>query len=95
MNEVIAQTVGQVAMNPESDSMKEMSFIENNDASRKGTRRHIDQGALTNAFEADRNAVARLLNDALVTERDDLKQAVENSWHSLSEAIDRESGKFK
>jgi bacterioferritin len=35
---------------------------------RKRAREHIEQGAVTNAYKADRNAVVGLLNDALATE---------------------------
>jgi len=43
-------------------------FIENIDAIRKRAREHIGDGAVTDAYKADRSAVISLLNDALATE---------------------------
>lgn len=68
MNNVIAQTIKPVATSPETDRLTEKGFIENIDAIRKRARHHIEQGAVTDAYKADRNAVISLLNDALATE---------------------------
>lgn len=68
MNEVIAQTVRQVATNKDTGKWTSKGFIENIDAIRKRARQHIEQGAVTDAYKADRNAVISLLNDALATE---------------------------
>lgn len=68
MKEVIAQTLRHVATNPEADRLTEKGFIENIDAIRKRARQHIEQGAVTDTYKADRNAVVSLLNDALATE---------------------------
>ncbi len=68
MNEVIAQTIRHVATNPDTDRLTEKGFVENIDAIRKRARRLREQGAVTDAYEADRNAVVSLLNDALATE---------------------------
>ncbi len=38
---------------------------DNLEAIRKRARQHIEQGAVTAAYKADRNAVVSLLNDAL------------------------------
>jgi bacterioferritin len=35
---------------------------------RKRARQHIDEGAVTAGYDADRNAVLKLLNEALATE---------------------------
>lgn len=57
MKEVIAQTLGHAAMNPAADRLTEKGFIENIDAIRKRARQHIEQGAVTDTYKADRNAV--------------------------------------
>ncbi|MGB5326331.1 MAG: ferritin-like domain-containing protein [Pseudomonadales bacterium] len=48
--------------------MTEKGFIENIDAIRKRARKDIEEGAVTDAYKADRSAVVSLLNDALATE---------------------------
>ena len=68
MKEVIAQTLGHTATNPGADRLTEKGFIENIDAIRKRARQHIEQGAVTDTYKADRNAVVSLLNDALASE---------------------------
>lgn len=68
MNEVTARTIEHVETKPETDRLTEKGFIENIDAIRKRARQHIEQGAVTDTYKADRNAVVSLLNDALATE---------------------------
>jgi len=68
MNGDIAQTMRQVVTNPETETLTEKGFIEHIDAIRKRARQHIEQGAVTDTYKADRNAVVSLLNDALATE---------------------------
>jgi bacterioferritin len=68
MNDFIARTIKQVVTNPETDKLTEKGFIENIDVIRKRARQHIEQGAVTDTYKADRNAVVSLLNDALATE---------------------------
>lgn len=68
MNEVIAQTIRHVTPDPEADKLTEKGFIENIEAIRKRARQHLEQGAVTDSYKADRNAVISLLNDALATE---------------------------
>lgn len=68
MNGDIARSMRQVVTNPETETLTEKGFIENIDAIRKRAREHIEQGAVTDTYKADRNAVVSLLNDALATE---------------------------
>jgi bacterioferritin len=68
MNEVIKQTVRTFS---ESDAGRERQaprFIESIDVIRARARKNIEDGAVTDGYEADRNAVVSLLNDALATE---------------------------
>lgn len=68
MNKVIAQTITYSDRKQRAGKVTEKGFIENIDAIRKRARKHIEQGAVTDAYKADRNAVICLLNDALATE---------------------------
>jgi bacterioferritin len=68
MNEVIKQTVRTFS---ESDAGRERQaprFIESIDVIRARARKNIEDGAVTDGYEADRNVVVSLLNDALATE---------------------------
>ena len=68
MNDVIAQTIRHVSNSTSSENLSKEGFIENLDVIRKRARQHIEQGAVTDSYKADRNAVISLLNDALATE---------------------------
>lgn len=68
MKDVIARTIRHVATAPKDKSMHGRGFIENVGAIRKRARQHIEDGAVTNGYKADRNAIISLLNDALATE---------------------------
>ena len=68
MNKTIGQSVRQIESTPDADSLTGKGFIENIDAIRKRAREHIEQGAVTDSYKADRNTVISLLNDALATE---------------------------
>ncbi len=68
MKEVIAHTIKHQAPTSDADSLSKHGYIGNIDAIRKRAREHIEQGAVTSAYKADRNAVVSLLNDALATE---------------------------
>jgi bacterioferritin len=47
---------------------KQSSFISDIQAIRQRARQHIEDGAVTDAYKADRETVIKLLNDALATE---------------------------
>lgn len=64
MKNVIAEKLKSVTNKPSSGS----GFIEDIDAIRKRARQHIEQGAVTEGYKADRDAVIMLLNEALATE---------------------------
>lgn len=68
MNKIIASTIKHP--NPKSGAAKltKHGFIENVKAIRKRARQHIEDGAVTDTYRADRNAIVSLLNDALATE---------------------------
>lgn len=68
MNEVIARTIRHVTPDAQTDKLTKKGFIENIEAIRKRARQHLEQGAVTDSYKADRNAVISLLNDALATE---------------------------
>lgn len=68
MKNVIAQTIRTIAPKSATRSSPDGGFIEDIDAIRERARRHIEQGAVTDGYRADRNAVISLLNDALATE---------------------------
>ena len=68
MSEVIAQTIKHAATKAEADRFTQKGLIENIDVIRKRARQHLEQGAVTDTYKADRNAVVSLLNDALATE---------------------------
>jgi bacterioferritin len=68
MNEVIARTIRLESAAPEARQLTKEGFIENIDVIRNRAREHIEQGAVTEGYKADRNAVIGLLNDALATE---------------------------
>lgn len=48
--------------------MAEQSFFTDTKTLRERARRHIEQGAVTFGYKADREAVIKLLNEALATE---------------------------
>jgi bacterioferritin len=48
--------------------MSEPSFLSDIQAIRDRARRHIEEGAVTESYAADRNTVLKLLNEALATE---------------------------
>ena len=48
--------------------MQENAFLTDVKTLRERARRHIEQGAVTESYEADRDVVLRLLNEALATE---------------------------
>lgn len=68
MNDVIPQTARKEAATPKVHELPKEGFIENIDAIRRRARQHIEQGAVTEGYKADRTAVISLLNDALATE---------------------------
>jgi bacterioferritin len=68
MKEVIAQSIRPTSKKPNDDELQEGGFIESIDAIRKRARQHIEDGAVTEGYKADRNAIVSLLNDALATE---------------------------
>jgi bacterioferritin len=43
-------------------------FLTDIETLRRRAREHIEEGALTRAYQADRDTVLRLLNEALATE---------------------------
>jgi bacterioferritin len=68
MNEQIAQTIKHAEDTPQETEITGNGFIENIEIIRKRARQNIERGAVTDAYQADRNAVVSLLNDALATE---------------------------
>ena len=68
MNDAVAQTIRHVPESAGTEGLSGKGFIENIDAIRKRARQNIEQGAVTDSYQADRNAVISLLNDALATE---------------------------
>ncbi len=48
--------------------MSEKTFVSDIKAIRERARKHIEQGAVTEGYKADRETVINLLNDALATE---------------------------
>jgi len=68
MNEVIARSIEQAPNAARSEGLSKEGFIENIEAIRKRARQHIERGAVTESYKADRNIVISLLNDALATE---------------------------
>ena len=48
--------------------MTKKSFLTDVRTLRKQARQHIDEGAVTSGYAADRKTVLKLLNDALATE---------------------------
>lgn len=68
MNNVFARTVRKVASAAEVERPQKSGFIENIDSIRKRARQHLELGAVTDNYKADRSAVIKLLNDALATE---------------------------
>lgn len=55
-------------MNSAKNSEKHSSFISDIEAIRQRARQHIEDGAVTDAYKADRETVIKVLNDALATE---------------------------
>src|SRR5258707_15820855 len=49
-------------------SMTEKPFLTDVQELRRGARQHIEEGAVTDAYRADRETVIKLLNEALATE---------------------------
>lgn len=68
MKNVIASTIRHKSADKSAARVPEKGFIENIEAIRKRARKRIEEGAVTEAYKADRNAVISLLNDALATE---------------------------
>jgi bacterioferritin len=68
MNEVIKQTVRTFSDSDAGREGQAPRFIESIDVIRARARKNIEDGAVTDGYEADRNAVVSLLNDALATE---------------------------
>ena len=68
MKEVIAQTIQNVSTKSQDETLTQKGFIEEIDAIRQRARQHIEDGAVTNTYKGDRNAIISLLNDALATE---------------------------
>lgn len=68
MNKVIASMIKPKQLVSKPAELTMSGFIENIDAIRKRARQHIEKGAVTDAYKADRNAIVSLLNDALATE---------------------------
>jgi bacterioferritin len=52
----------------QNQNVGKTGFIESVDAIRERARKHIENGAVTDGYKADRNTVISLLNDALATE---------------------------
>ena len=48
--------------------MEKQPFVSDIQAIRKRARQHIEQGAVTSGYRADRNTVIKVLNEALATE---------------------------
>lgn len=68
MNKVIAQSIRPTSDATTETDLRKSGFIENVDAIRSRARQCIEDGAVTESYKADRNAVVSLLNDALATE---------------------------
>jgi hypothetical protein len=68
MNEVTGQTQYQTPITRKNGKLRRNGPIENISAVRRRARMHIDQGAVTDDYTADRNVAFGLLNDALATE---------------------------
>ena len=68
MSQNIARTIKHAPEERTGETLSEKGFIENIEAIRKRARDRIEDGAVTDAYQADRNAVISLLNDALATE---------------------------
>lgn len=67
--EVIAQTIKHIPRKrKKAGAIREAGYIDNVDVIRKRARQDIRDGAVTQSYAADRNAVINLLNDALATE---------------------------
>src|SRR5437867_12852930 len=59
------------AMNPKNQDSKEGTskpFLDDIKALRERASRHIEKGAITEGYSADRETVIKLLNEALATE---------------------------
>ena len=67
MHEAIKQTIKAVTSRGGSHD-KPRGFIDDIATIRERARRHLDMGAITDSYKADREAVISLLNDALATE---------------------------
>jgi bacterioferritin len=57
-----------VPNNGKSLVIKPKSFVNDVKEMRRRARQHIEQGAITEGYRADRDTVLRLLNEALATE---------------------------
>jgi hypothetical protein len=64
MKNIIADAVKRVTGNPGDPDEESRGFIPDLARIRKRARRRIEDGAVTDAYKADREAVVRLLNDA-------------------------------
>lgn len=67
MKEAIKQTIRTFSDSSTSRS-RHPDFIESIEIIRERARKNIEDGAVTDGYKADRNAVISLLNDALATE---------------------------
>jgi bacterioferritin len=68
MSDNVAHSIQLRADKRPDGKLTRSGFIENIDAIRKRAREHIENGAVTDGYKADRSAVISLLNDALATE---------------------------
>ncbi|MEQ9562497.1 MAG: ferritin-like domain-containing protein [Woeseiaceae bacterium] len=68
MSGVIKQTVRTFSESARGSKGQAPGFIESIDVIRERARKNIEDGAVTEGYEADRSAVVSLLNDALATE---------------------------
>lgn len=68
MNKIIGSMIKPSTPRSGAAKLTRRGFIENVKAIRKRARQHIEEGAVTDNYKADRNAIVSLLNDALATE---------------------------
>ena len=67
MKDVIARTIRSVSSKPKDEKVTRRGFIEEIEAIRERARRPIEEGAVTNNYKGDRNAVISLLNIELLS----------------------------
>ena len=68
MTESIAQTTGNATNKAQAKTLKRKGVVENIASVQERARQKIEQGAITEAYEADRDTVVKMLNSALATE---------------------------